>query len=93
MKKKILSIVMAVLMILGLTPVFPMTAYAATVPVTTEGELINAISAASAGDIIGLTQDITLTADLTININVTIASAGAKLIAGANRIIMAQLPF
>ena len=88
MKKRLLSAVLAVFMVLCLIPVFPMTAFAATIPVADEASLTAAIAGAAAEDIIGLTQNITLTQDLTVNKNVTLASAGANLIAGGYRIII-----
>ena len=83
-------VVLAVLLVLSAMVLPVRQSRAATViPVTTEAELNTAISTATAGDIIGLVNDIAISGDLTINKDVTIASdVGTKLIAGTHQIII-----
>ena len=89
MKRKLLAVVLALFMTFGLIPGLPMlTAYAADFTVTDEAGLTAAIAGAGAGDVIIVGADITLTSDLSVNKDVTIISAGAKIIAGSNKIII-----
>ncbi len=88
---KITSLILAALLAIGPLPLFLTgTALAATAAAGNETELRSVLSGAQAGDIIGITEDITLTGDLTVDKNVTLASAGAKIIAGGYRIIIPE---
>lgn len=86
---KVTSLLLAALLAFGPLPLLLTgTALASTVAAGNETELRSVISSAAEGDIIGITEDITLTGDLTVDKNVTLASAGAKIIAGGYRIII-----
>ena len=90
-QRRLSAFLLSAFLILAMAIGFPVRQASADtlIPVTTEAELISAIADASAGDIIGLANDILLSADLTINNNVTLASdLGTELNAGTHRIIV-----
>ena len=88
MRKRILSIVMTICMVLALLPMATIPASAATITVTDEASLNSAVSAAVDGDVVQLANDISLTTDpgngpsivITNNHSFTLDLNGHKLI-------------
>ena len=81
MSKKILAALLAVMMVLTMVP---MTALATDAASTPEAALRAAIDAAEAGGTVTLTEDVAITSGISVNKNLTLDLSGHKITVAEN---------